>query len=61
MEYFSDPEKGPKWRYLAQGRGQMAWYYHRASLTLKSRGHKIVFFTKYNDAEDKRSFTIERV
>ena len=36
----------------------MAWYYHRASLTLKSRGHKIVFFTKYNDAEDKRSFTI---
>ena len=58
VEYFSDPEKGPKWRYLAQGRSQMAWYYHRASLTLKSRGHKIVFFTKYNDAEDKRSFTI---
>jgi hypothetical protein len=58
VEFFSDPKKGPKWRYYAQGRGQMAWYYHRASLTLKSRGHKIVFFTKYNDAEDKRSFTI---
>jgi hypothetical protein len=58
VEYFSDPQKGPKWRYYAEGRGQMAWYYHRASLTLKSRGHKIVFFTKYNDAEDKRSFTI---
>jgi hypothetical protein len=59
VEYFSDPKKGPKWRYYVQGRGQMGWYYHRASLTLKSRGHKIVFFTKYNDAEDKRSFTIE--
>ncbi|MEI7774208.1 MAG: DUF3293 domain-containing protein [Verrucomicrobiota bacterium] len=58
VEYFSDPQKGPKWRYYAEGRGQMDWYYHRASLTLKSRGHKIVFFTKYNDAEDKRSFTI---
>jgi len=58
VEYFSDPQKGPKWRYYAEGRGQMAWYYHRASLTLKSRGHKIVFFTKYNDAENHRDFTI---
>ena len=60
VEYFSDPKKGPKWRYYVQGRGQMDWYYHKASLTLKSRGWKIVFFTKYNDAEDERSFSVGR-